>query len=81
MRIPAIPTPRNRSERVELARELFRRFHAQCFWHSPRNLEITEDLISFVVKGLRTDDGHLGLVLAGKLQPIADKQDTRISPT
>jgi hypothetical protein len=70
-----VRAPRDRFERLELARELFRRFHVQCFWHSPRDLEITEDLIPFVVKGLRAHGGHLGFALAGKLRPDADERD------
>ncbi len=73
-RVPAVQAPRDRFERLELARELFRRFHAQCFWHSPRDLEISEDLIPFVVKGLRAHGGHLGFALAGKLLPDVDER-------
>jgi hypothetical protein len=63
-----IPTPRNLHERLELANLLYREFQSRCFWHSPRDLVITEDLIPFVVKGLRTYGGHRGFKLAGKLQ-------------
>ena len=63
-----IPTPRSLHERLELANLLYREFHSQCFWHSPRDLVITEDLIPFVVKGLRTHGGHRGFKLAAKLQ-------------
>jgi hypothetical protein len=66
---PAIETPPSPSERLELANQLFREFHTRCFWHSPRDLVITEDLIPFVVKGLRRNGGHRGFKLAGKLQP------------
>jgi hypothetical protein len=66
---PTIPTPRNRDERLELANQLYREFRTRCFWHSPRNLLITEDLIPFVVKGLRTYGGRRGFILAGKLRP------------
>ena len=66
---PTIATPQNRYERVELANQLFREFHTRCFWHSPRDLVITEELIPFVVKGLRTHGGRRGFMLAGKLQP------------
>jgi hypothetical protein len=61
-------TPRNPRERLELAHLLYREFWSRCFWHSPRDLVITEDLIPFVVKGLRTYGGHRGFKLAGKLQ-------------
>src|SRR5205809_7960195 len=47
----AITTPRTQDEWIELANQLFREFHTRCFWHSPRALFITEDLILFVVKG------------------------------
>lgn len=65
----AIPAPQNRHEQVELANQLFREFHTRCFWHSPRDLVITEELIPFVIKGLRTNGGRRGFMLAGKLQP------------
>lgn len=73
----AVRTPRDRFERLELARELFRRFHAQCFWHSPRDLEISEDLIPFVARGLRAHGGHLGFGLAGALLADADDRGAR----
>jgi hypothetical protein len=63
-----ISTPRNLHERLELANLLYREFQNRCFWYSPRDLVITEDLIPFVVKGLRTHGGHRGFKLAGKLQ-------------
>ncbi len=65
---PTTATPQNGDERLELANQLFREFHTRCFWHSPHDLVITEDLIPFVVKGLRTHGGHRGFMLAGKLQ-------------
>ena len=66
---PRIPTSPNGTARLELANQLFRQFHIRCFWHSPRDLVITEDLIPFVVKGLRTHGGRCGFLLAEKLQP------------
>jgi hypothetical protein len=66
---PTSATPQNAHERLELANQLFREFHTRCFWHSPRDLVITEELIPFVVKGLRTHGGRRGFMLAGKLQP------------
>ena len=58
---------RNLDERLELANRLYHEFHSQCFWHSPRDLTITEELIPFVAKGLRTHGGHRGFKLAAKL--------------
>ena len=64
-------------ERLELANQLFREFHAQCFWHSPRDLVITEDLIPFVVKGLSTHGGRRGFILAGKLRTTRGDSECR----
>jgi hypothetical protein len=68
--VESISTPQSR---LELAHELFRNFHAQCFWNSPRDLEITDDLFAFVAKGLRMNGGHRGFMLAGTLRPNAAK--------
>lgn len=71
----AYSPPRDRSERLELARALFEEFYPLCFWHSPRDLEITEDRISFVIKGLRANGGHRGFELAGLLQSdVAERE-------
>lgn len=67
--MPAKPLTLN--ERLELANQLFGEFHGRCFWHTPRDLVITEELIPFVAKGLRTYGGRRGFLLAGKLQPMA----------
>lgn len=53
---------------LELANRLYREYHTRCFWHSPRDLAITEELIPFV-KGLRKYGGHRGFMLAAELQP------------
>jgi hypothetical protein len=66
---PAISTPCDLHEQLRLANLLYREFQSRCFWHSPRDLVITEELIPFVVKGLRTYGGHRGFKLAGRLQP------------
>jgi hypothetical protein len=71
-----ISTPQSTSERLTVARELFQEFRALCFWHSPRDLEITKDLITFVAKGLRANGGRLGFTLAGKLEPNAIDRET-----
>jgi hypothetical protein len=62
---------------LELARELFRWFHSQCFWHSSRDLEVGEDLIPFVVESLRAHGGHLGFALPARLLPLADEREAR----
>jgi hypothetical protein len=61
--------PLTREERLELANRLYREYHTRCFWHCPRDLTITEDLLPLVVKGLRKYGGRKGFILAGRLQP------------
>lgn len=68
---PIPPTAPTLPERLQLANQLYREYHARCFWHCPRDLEITEELIPFVVKGLRTHGGRRGFILASKLLPAA----------
>ena len=67
-------TPLTRDERLVLANQLYREFHTRCFWHSPRELVITEDLIPFVVKGLRAHGGRRGFILSAKLRERAATQ-------
>ena len=55
--------------RIALAASLYDQFYTRCFWHSPPDLEITEDMIPFVAKGLRTHGGHLGYELASRIHP------------
>jgi hypothetical protein len=49
-----------RQRRVELARQAFREFYAQCFWSYRKDAEITEEDISWVVRELRHNGGHPG---------------------
>jgi hypothetical protein len=61
--------PLSPDERLELANRLYREYHTRCFWHSLRDLVITEDLIPFVVNGLRMHGGRRGFILSGQLRP------------
>ncbi|MBI1915446.1 MAG: hypothetical protein HYS12_12025 [Planctomycetes bacterium] len=65
---PTAVAPLNREERLERANQLYREYHTRCFWHCPRELLITEDLIPLVVKGLRTHGGRRGFILSVQLQ-------------
>lgn len=46
--------------RVELARQAFREFYARCFWSYREDLDITEEWIPFVIRGLRQHGGMPG---------------------
>ena len=65
---PADPTPLTPEERLELANRLYREYRTRCFWHCPPDLVITEELIPFVVKGLRAHGGRRGFILSGRLR-------------
>jgi hypothetical protein len=70
MTTPSQETLKARSpeERLEIANWIFREFHTRCFWHCPRDLIITEDLIPLVVNGLRKHGGRRGFILSGQLR-------------
>src|SRR5213080_4030270 len=73
---PSVAAPLTDQEQLELANQLFREYHARCFWHSPRDLVITEELIPFVIKGLRAHGGRRGFILSGKLRPKGTTPET-----
>lgn len=73
MSVPKPPESPAILDRVEFANQLFREFHTRCFWHSPRELVITEELIPFVIKGLRAHGGHRGFRLASQLLPAPNR--------
>ncbi len=65
-------------DKIELANCLFREFHARCFWHCPRDLVITEELLPLVIKGLRTHGGRRGFILSAQLrssEPCSSQKD------
>ena len=57
----------DREHRLELARQAFKEFFAQCFWSSDPHREITEQDIPFIVRGLRYYGGHNGYRIAARL--------------
>jgi len=59
--------PLDREQRLELARRAFKEFYAQCFWSYREDLEITEDRIPFVIRGLRRHGGHKGYRIVAEL--------------
>jgi hypothetical protein len=56
-----------RERRLELARKAFKEFYAQCFWSYREDLEITEEKIPFVIRGLREEGGLAGYRVAAEL--------------
>jgi len=58
---------RNQVRLAGRAQEIFRNFHARCFWHYDRSLEITPDNIHLVIEGLKKYGGREGYLLASEL--------------
>jgi len=56
-----------RARRLELARQAFKEFSAQCFWWYREDLEITEATIPSIIRGLRLHGGHRGYQIAAEL--------------
>ncbi len=55
--------------RLREARRAFRMFHAQCFWHMPEDLPISQSDIPEIIRGLRTHGGRRGYLAAERLCP------------
>jgi hypothetical protein len=57
----------DRERRLELARKAFRDFYALCFWSYREDMEITEEKIPFVIRGLREEGGLAGYRVAAEI--------------
>ncbi len=55
------------SEKLALAKRLYREYHTLCFWHMKPDLEVTEANLPSIIKGLRTHGGKKGALEAAKL--------------
>ena len=60
-------------DRLKLAGELFKKYRVRCFWSSPDDLVITEDMIPFVVRRLRHYGGREGFLAA---EPLREQPET-----
>jgi len=59
---------------LELARQLFDEYYAQCLWHWKPDLVITAAMIPAIVRGLCTYGGRKGMLAAAKLQRTEQAQ-------
>jgi hypothetical protein len=55
------------AEKLALAQEAYRRFHARCFWFTREDASITEEDIPYLCERLRADGGREGFMLAARL--------------
>lgn len=54
-------------ERLQLAREAYREFYAECFWYLRPDLPIDAAAIPEIARGLRRHGGRRGFLLAARL--------------
>jgi hypothetical protein len=57
------------AEKLELARQAWREFHAQCFWFMRDDLELGPQDLPAIAHGLRQNGGRQGFLLAAQLCP------------
>ena len=55
------------TEKLELARQVLRDFHAQCFWYLREDMELKPSDLDEIVRGLRQNGGRRGFLLAARL--------------
>jgi len=56
-----------RMVRLREARRAFRRFHARCFWSSPKNYVVTMADVAWVARQLMTHGGREGWQIGARL--------------
>lgn len=64
---PNVAADEVRRQRIELARQAFKQFYAQCFWSYRPDAEIDEEDIPWVIRELRYYGGHAGYKVAAEL--------------
>ena len=60
-------TTADQQRRLELARRAFKEFYARCFWSYREDMEITEEKIPMIIRGLREEGGLAGYRVAAEL--------------
>jgi hypothetical protein len=55
------------SEKLALAQEAFREFHARCFWFMRADAIITAEEIPYLCRRLQADGGREGFMRAAQL--------------
>ena len=57
----------DQQRRLDLARRAFKQFYAQCFWSYREDMEITEEKIPLIIRGLCAEGGLAGYRVAAEL--------------
>ena len=50
------------------AQEIFRQYHAKCFWHLKKDLVVTPSNLASIIAGLKKFGGREGYLLAAELE-------------
>lgn len=53
--------------RIRETRRAYRKYHAQCFWYMPPDMEVKPSDIPEIIRGLQKYGGRQGFLLAAKL--------------
>ena len=69
MAVSSDPVEHDLEERLGLAREVFARRYALCFWSWPRDIEITPELLPNVAHALREYGGRAEVILSEAICP------------
>ena len=65
---PSIQSPGPLSpEKLVLAQQAFREFHARCFWFMRPDAEIVAGEVPYICERLRADGGRRGFQLAAEI--------------
>jgi hypothetical protein len=54
-------------EKLALAQQAFREFHARCFWFMRPDAEIVSEEVPYICERLRADGGRRGFFIAAEL--------------
>lgn len=60
-------TPDFPAEKLALAQQAFREFHARCFWFMRRDAEIVVSEVPYICERLRADGGRRGFQIAAEI--------------
>ncbi len=55
------------AERLALAQQAFERFHSRCFWYLRDDLQVGEEDIETIIRGLRVHGNREAFLLAARL--------------
>jgi len=65
----SVSCPEKQADKIELARAVYREFHARCFGFLRKDLPPTAADLPEIARGLRENGGRRGYELASRLCP------------